>query len=276
MKDKTRILFILFVFFCFAISSIAQEGVHIYDTTTTNKKPTLVHIIPQHAPKPVTHEFSLGFRLNTDGWSIYTDFGKSKAVDEKHIDRFYNLKFWQIEFSEKKDPHELKSTSTNVSPSGGSSTYIFGKVNNFYTLKPALGFRKMIAGKPDDNGVVSIHWVNTGGIAIGILKPYYINVAGDPAAIKYNANTKNDFLNSASIAGSAGFNTGINELTVVPGLHYKSVLHFDFSGSLNYIIAIETGVNIEYYLQDVQIMATQSSSPAFVDIFLAFQFGKRW
>src|SRR6185312_15308919 len=61
-------------------------------------------------PKPIQHEFSFGARLNTDGWSIFVDKGKVNSEDEKHSDMFYNIKLWQLEFGEKKNPKEVKST----------------------------------------------------------------------------------------------------------------------------------------------------------------------
>jgi hypothetical protein len=68
----------------------------------------------------------------------------------------------------------------------------------------------------------------------------------------------------------------LGEIKFVPGFHFKSALHFDFSTNRKTAIGVETGVNIEYYTQAVQIMATQSPNSAFLDLFIAIEFGKRW
>jgi hypothetical protein len=163
-----------------------------------------------------------------------------------------------------------------VSSSGaGSNTYIYGKINNFYALKLGYGYRKMLVGKPDP-GSVSMHWVNAFGLSVGALKPYYINVYSDPNAIKYKDASKAAFLDQALIEGNAGFSKGIDEVVVVPGGHFKTAMHFDFSANKKTALGVETGINVEYYAQDLPIMANQQANAYFVDIYIAIQVGKRW
>ncbi len=230
-------------------------------------------------PKPIHRELSLGLRLNTDGWGIFIDRGTVIYENIKTADLFYRFKLWQLDFDEKKDPREMKSTSTNQSATGGSSTnsYIYGKINNFYTLKLGLGTSKMIAGKPDP-GSVSIHWVITGGLSLGLLKPYYINTTynGVAQAIKYTDQTKDAFLDPTNIDGSAGFSQGLSETKIVPGAHLKTGLHFDFSGNRRTLLAAEVGMNVEYYSSPIQIMAENTGVPYFFNLYAALQFGRRW
>ncbi len=240
-----------------------------------SQQPLVAHKVLNKGPKPITHEASVGVRLNTDGWSAYTDIGKVKTADTKHSDMFYNVRFWQFEFTEKKNPREEKSTSDNNAASSGTSTYIYGKINNFYAFKLGYGFRRMLVGKPDP-GTVSIHWVNVIGASIGLLKPYYLNVYSDPSPIKYSPANAAAFLDQQLIEGSAGFGKGLSEITVIPGIHFKSALHFDFSANRKNVIGFETGVNVEYYAQSIALMANQSATNYFLDLFLAFQFGRRW
>lgn len=252
------------------IRAEAQGGVVTLDSIT--KRPVIHTISKPKGQKPIKKEISFGFRLNTDGWSVFSDVGKIKAPNARQSDMFYNVRFWQFELSEKKDPSQYKVTSDN---GGGTNTYIYGKINNFYVLKLGWGYRKMIAGKPDP-GSVSIHWVNAGGLAVGFLKPYYINTLTDPGAIKYTDATKEDFLNQSVIVGSAGFSKGLSETKIVPGGYFKSALHFDFSTNRKTVIAVETGFDLEYYAQQVQLMADQSPASYFADLYIAVQLGKRW
>ena len=270
MKVKIRTIIWLLLSYCACLNAYAQDAVNSFDSTHK----VLLHTVTlkPKGPKPITHEMSVGFRLNSDGWSAYTDIGRVKTNDPRHGDMFYNVRFWQIEITEKKSPDEYKTTSDN---GGGNNTYIYGKINNFYAVKLGWGYRKMLAGKPDP-GSVSIHWVNAGGVSIGILKPYYINTLSDPSAIRYADPNKSDFLDQNNIEGSAGFSKGLNQITVVPGFHFKSALHFDFSTNRKNVIGVETGFNIEYYTTQVQLMATQSPTSYFLDLFIAAQFGRRW
>jgi hypothetical protein len=261
----------------FVICGMAAYHTHaqsVVRATDTAKKASRVPTWARpKGPKAITGEMSVGLRLNSDGWSIFTDIGSVKSSDPKHSDMFYNVRLLQLEVSEKKDPREYQTTSKVGS---GTDKYILGKINNFYAVKLGVGSRTMIAGKPDP-GTVSIHWVNAGGLSLGLLKPYYLNAyIGDPTAIKYSDATKSTFLDPSQIESSAGFSKGLSEISIVPGVHFKSAVHFDFSTNRKNVIGVETGVNAEYYSKPVPLMAGQTAKPYFFDIYLAAQFGRRW
>ncbi len=269
MKTVLGNILLFLVCFCFAVNA---DGQAISKSTDSSKKVHDFTVVPKvKGPPPIMHEMSGGFRLNSNGWGVYADIGKVKTKDMRHSDMFHNVRLIQIELDEKKDPKELRITSTSGT---GISTYIYGKINNFYTVKLGWGFRRMIAGKPDP-GSVSIHWVNCGGFALGLLKPYYINTTGDPNAIKFKDDEAN-FLYKGNIVGGAGFTKGISEMTFIPGCHFKSALHFDFSANRKNVIGVEAGFNAEYYSTAVQLMANEKATNYFVDLFVAAQFGRRW
>lgn len=224
-------------------------------------------------PKPISKELSGGVRLNTDGWSLFMERGVVKS-EARESDWFYNLRYAQIEFSEKKHAKEKRTTN----PGGAESpkSYIFGKVNNFYTFKVGYGNRRMIAGKPDP-GTVSIHWIYNGGLSLGLLKPYYLNVSSGEE-IKYTDASKDEFLTGYNIIGSSGLFKGIKEMKYIPGLQLRTGLHFDFAARerKKSKLAIETGIAAELYTQKIELMANQKASPYFVNLYLSFQFGRRW
>jgi hypothetical protein len=262
----------------------AQPGIS-YINQDSVRKPMFSAASPAYKPKPVKikqirKELSFGIRLNTDGYSLFCDLGKVKAEDEKKSDMFHNVRIWQFEIEEKKDPRESKSS--NVQPGAPATTatpspYVYGKINNFYAVKIGLGIRRMIAGKPDP-GSVSIHWVILGGVCAGLLKPYYVNSLynGEVQAIKYSTQTANAFLDPNSITGSAGFGKGLGEIQFVPGIHLKTALHFDFASNRKTVLAVETGINAEAYTQGIQFLALQNSKSILFNLYASFQFGKRW
>ncbi|MCB0700728.1 MAG: hypothetical protein KDC11_12790, partial [Chitinophagaceae bacterium] len=194
------------------------------DTAASAQIDSLAMAKRRARPKPIKKEFSVGFRVNTDGWGIFVDRGAVKDPG-RNTDYFYDTKLFQIEFSEKKHPQETKRTNITGAATENVKPFIFGKINNFYTLKFGYGRRKMIAGKPDP-GSVSIHWVYMGGISLGLEKPYYYEAyyskAGGPLTretVRYTDSTKvilSPNIDSAAIVGSAGFTKGIGELKIVP------------------------------------------------------------
>lgn len=240
---------------------------------------------PIKKPKPISREFSLGFRLNSDGWSLYADKGYVRSNEGKLQDQFYNIRLFQLELSEHKDPKETKRSDNDGSIGGNgekAKAFIYGKVNNFYSAKLGYGFRKLLVGKPEP-GTVSIHWLIAGGFSLGMEKPYYLDgyVLQDngttkvPATFKYSDDTKQSFLTPSLIKGSAGWTKGLGEMQYIPGIQAKTGLHFDFAASRRTVLAIETGISLEYYSRDIVIMADQETHPYLVNLFASFQFGRR-
>lgn len=264
------------LFLCAACSIVghAQQTVLSSDTTKVVAVP-VVHLIKPKPPKAIRNEMSVGVRLNTDGWSVFTDYGRVKTNDLRKADMFHNLIFLQLELSEKKDPREIKTASVTANSLGGSSNYIYGKINNLYVVKLGVGYDKLIAGKPDP-GCVSIHWANTIGGDIGLLKPYYIDVSTQSDAIKYSTSNEQYFLDQNSIEGSAGFSKGLSEMKIIPGGYLRSALHFDFSTNHRNVLGVEVGGNIDYFFQKVQLMTFQDPRSMFADLFVSFQYGRRW
>jgi hypothetical protein len=263
------------------VAALFGPGAGVVAQTVSNRLPA--SLIKK--PKPIRTELSVGLRLNTDGWSVYADKGYVRSQETKFSDQFHDMRLYQVEFSEHKDPKEIKHTMTDQASGGSQKTkpFIFGKVNNFYALKLGYGLRKMIAGKPEP-GTVSVHWVYLGGFTLGMEKPYYLDgyVPQDnfgtlvPATFKYTDETKESFLNEQYIRGSAGFQKGLNEIQFVPGLHAKTALHFDFASTRRSAMAVEAGVSGEFYARPIHLMANQDSKPYFVNLFASFQFGRRW
>ncbi|MBS1774437.1 MAG: hypothetical protein JST82_16385 [Bacteroidetes bacterium] len=237
-------------------------------------------------PKPIRTELSAGLRLNTDGWGIFIDKGWVKS-NEKFRDQFYNVKLFQIEFDEKKRPEETKHVNDAYAGTGTGKAkpFIFGKANNFYTFKLGYGGRKMIAGKPEQ-GNVSMHLIYLGGISLGLLKPYYVLSDSTPAKknstiytrndITYTDSTQASFLDKSHIEGASGFSKGLGQTKIIPGIHLKAGMHFDFAASKHGIVAVETGLNFEYYTSQILLLVNKDATSYFLNAYVSVQFGKRW
>ncbi|RYE09292.1 MAG: hypothetical protein EOP51_33365 [Sphingobacteriales bacterium] len=266
--------------FCSTVGSNSLRAQTINNAPLPGEKPTTMLVTPakQKKPKPIRGEFSGGFRLTSNGWGIFVDKGWVKS-DDKLRDYFYNTKVLQIELSEKKNPKEIKrNNSLNGLDNRDTKPFIYGKINSFYAFKLGYGMRKMIAGKPE-NKTVSVHWVYLGGLTLGLQKPYYLETYnldnGTIESIKYSKENESRFLGQL-IVGSSGFAKGLNELQMIPGVHAKTALHFDFAASKKSKLALETGINAEYYSKKIELMAYQDAKPYFVDVYVSLQFGGRW
>lgn len=216
-------------------------------------------------------DFSVGGRLNTDGWGGFVEMGYRKTRKK--------VNYFQFEFGEKKSGKEVKRNTGN---SFTQRAYIYGKQNNFYQAKLGVGQRYLIGGKANKNGV-EVDAIYYGGVSLGLLKPYYlnvINVDGQNEDIKYNPADPNPFLAQENINGAGGFGKGWNNLSVVPGLHAKLGMRFDWAHFNEVVSAIEVGINAEMYTKKIPIMVVTNdidhNKQFFFNGYVSIQFGKRW
>jgi hypothetical protein len=258
-----------------AVSSAPDSSRKALSPAQPTKKPAV------KKPKPIANEFSMGLRLNTNGWSLFAERGLVRTDETKYRDQFHHVDLAYLELSEQKHPKETRST-INGDPQR-TRPFVFGKVHNFYKLKAGVARRRMIAGKPE-SGTVSVHWVYGGGVAAGLLKPYYVEalVANsstgryEQQTIRYSEETKGSFLNEGFILGAAGFVRGLNEVKFVPGISARTGLHFDFSQRKRTKMAVEVGMNTEVYTKAIELMANQKARPYAVNVYASIQAGKRW
>ncbi len=250
------------------------------DTATAQTAQKTVPPRRPKRPKPISRESSIGLRLRTDGWSLFFDKGYVKSED-RFSDLFYDIRLFWVELGEVKHTKQIKRSNTGVTTPGDQATpFVYGKTNNFYTFKLGYGFRKMIAGKPEP-GTVSIHLVYGGGISLGLLKPYYINALvtkngiTSEQSITYSDSTKEAFLSKPNIIGSSGFSKGLGEIKLVPGVHAKLGLHFDIATDKKGKLAIETGMGLDYYAKEVELMAVVKPTAFLANFYASVQIGRR-
>ncbi len=118
-----------------------------------------------------------------------------------------------IEFNEIKNPKEDKLPNGTGGFSFGNP-YVYGKINNFYSLQLGFGGHRFLGQKGNKNGV-AVSVVYKGGLSLGLLRPYYIQVEDNGAnkTIKYSPETDSLF-KFGFIIGSGGFGMGWGEMKV--------------------------------------------------------------
>ncbi|CAN5184402.1 hypothetical protein BH11BAC6_BH11BAC6_09610 [soil metagenome] len=218
---------------------------------------------------------AIGFKLNTDGWGASFEHGKYKTIKKTSL--------WWVEIGERKSLKEEKVT--NGQDLGGGfllvgNPYIYGKQNNFYYFKAGLGQQTLIGGKGNKNGV-AVSAIYGGGLSLGYLKPYFLNVSTDGSTdrdIKYNASDSvdaNAFLDPGSINGASGFTKGFSDGKFVPGAFGRLALRFDYGRFNEFLSAFEVGINAEYYSKTMPIMINNPEKKFFFNGYIAIEFGSR-
>lgn len=232
----------------------------------TEKRQRINAMIKQEEEGNLSFRRQTGFgvELRTNGYGIFLELGRRKSA------RYTNL--YSLELTEIKHRKEEKIGGDQFF----TNSFVYGKENNFYQAKLGFGQQYILGQKGNKNGV-AVTVSLSGGLDLGFLKPYYLDVqdaSGNNLSIKYQDDSTL-FLDRGSIYGGSGFTKGWNELKIKPGVFVKSALRFDFGRYNESMQALEIGVSAEAFSQKIPIMIHNDPKQIFVQMHIAFVFGGR-
>lgn len=203
-----------------------------------------------------------GFKANTDGYGLSFEMGRFKSARVTNI--------YQLELNEKKHKQEKKLNSFNGLE---FNSVILYKLNNFYQFKLGMGQQRIIGGKGNKNGV-AVAVIYAGGLSLGMLKPYLIEV--DVNGKRFNSSYPTILdSNYTEIIGAAGFTKGWSDLSIKPGLHAKAAMRFDYGRFNETVTGIEVGVNAEYYTGKIPQMQDTEQKQFFFNGYITILLGRR-
>jgi hypothetical protein len=205
-----------------------------------------------------------GIKLTSDGYGGFFEIGRAQSVKRGLL--------FQLDITERKHPKEDKQQLySNTSPE------IYGKINFFYPVKLGLQQQFLLGNKSNKNGV-SITGNVGGGIIVGLLRPYMIQVekSGQLVYVQYNSADSTDFfLNPSTHVGGPGFGTGWKYLSVTPGFYLKPALRFDYGKYNEMVSAIEVGLTGEYYTKKIPQLVHNKQKQFFFSAYVSIMFGRR-
>lgn len=206
-----------------------------------------------------------GGKLISNGYGAFIEFGRIKTVKKGLL--------FQFEISEYKSTKEDKRSTFTGSY---STPYIFGKQNFFYPVKLGIQQQVLFGNKSNKNGV-SITGNFGGGVSVGLLRPYYVQLGGTNTFVKYESDSasKSTFLAPSAIAGGPGLGKGWSEIEVTPGAYLKTALRFDY-GSYNEVVsALEVGIVADFNSKKIPIMVHEKQKQLFFTGYVSILFGRR-
>lgn len=209
---------------------------------------------------------TFGIQLRTTGYGVFFEKGKMKSQRNTFV--------YGIELNEIKHPKEDKLPNGTGGFSFGNP-YIYGKINNFYQLQLGFGQQRILGQKGNKNGV-AVSFVYKGGLSIGLLRPYYIDVDsnGQSVSIKYSPETDYQF-KFGVINGGSGLGKGWGEMKFKPGAFVKTALRYDFGRFNDVVSGIEVGVSADFYSSKIPIMLLTKDKQFFYQGHIAIMFGHR-
>jgi len=208
-----------------------------------------------------------GLQFRTNGYGGFLELGRMKTNRRTNI--------YRADFT------EIKHQKEDKQPNAGfifGNPYIYAKKNYFYQLTLGFGQQYILGQKGNKNGV-AVSAIYNGGLALGLLRPYYIEVKdpvrpGETKVIKYSSADSSLFV-GPTIHGGAGFGKGWNEIKIKPGAFAKAALRFDFGRFNEVVSGIEVGVSAEFYSDKIPIMVAQKDRQFFYQGYIAVLFGRR-
>lgn len=207
--------------------------------------------------------FAVGLKLTSDGYGIFFEKGKSKSVKKALL--------FQLEISERKHQKEEKQSN----PNAPSAPIIYGKLNYFYPVKLGVQQQFLLGNKSNKNGV-SVTANLGGGLCIGVLRPYELEVdkSGTRTFIKYDSPDSLLFVNGPYYGGPS-LGQGWNNLKITPGAYLKPALRFDYGRYNEMINAIEVGICGEIYSSKIPQILYNKQKQFFFSAYFSLMFGKR-
>ncbi len=260
-------LLVFLTLFVFSASAFAQETKKPKQKSRKEQKRDKINAQIKAEEEGVIayrKHFAFGVKLVSDGYGISFEKGYSKSVKKTTL--------FQLEISERKHQKEVKQTNTTTSI---SSPFIYGKVNFFYPVKLGVQKQFLLGNKSNKNGV-SITANIGGGLSLGLLRPYEVQVEknGEIVYVRYESDDSLLF-KTGNILGGPGLGKGWNHLKLNPGLYIKPGLRFDYGRYNDLLAAIEVGVAAEFYSKKVPQMFDNKQKQFFFSAWFTVLFGKR-
>lgn len=220
-----------------------------------------------------TREYAFGLNIASNGGfpsGVYFRYGKVKTA------RVNNL--WGIEIAGIKHPKERRVQN----PFGQGNTFVYGKVNYLFSIRPEYGKDLILFRKAPNEGV-QVDVVLAAGPSIGFIKPYIILYDYSPDGIipqiKEEPYDPAIHTNPNRIAGRGSFFSGFGRGNVALGLHLRLAMCFEVGAFQSNLTGIEAGFLFEAFDRTITILQDRSgsveNSAVYNAVYLSFFFGGR-
>lgn len=255
-----------------------KEALKKVDKRKKKLKQLKKHIADWGLLEEYTKQLSIGGQMNSNGWTGGLYYMKVVDAGKKNV--------FSLRFSEIKHDKQIKQQDENIYPElGRPEPYVFGKINNLYTIQIGLGREQVLLPNVVE-GNISVGIRLSGGFSLAMLKPYYLkliyvdNTLQNPVPeLKeetYTDNTAYAFLKNGNKLASSSWTKGLKEMQYVPGAFAEAAFVIEPKASSWFVQTITIGGNIAFYSKELPIMAEISAYNYKASLFVGLAFGKRW
>jgi hypothetical protein len=212
-------------------------------------------------------EWVFGVNANTNGGMIGGVMAKRSTIyDDKYSH------FLQLEIVEVKHPKEWRYINEAT-----QSTFVLGKSNYLFVLRPEFGIERTLFKKAPDQGI-HVNLIGAAGPSVGILKPYliYYDYSGGPQTdVRIEQYSPQQHRDPNDILGNAGFATNFSDSKVKPGFHIRTGVSFEYGQFRDNVAGIEVGFMYEQYMKELILVPEARNHSSYRSAYITLYFGWR-
>lgn len=208
-------------------------------------------------------EFTWGINKNTSGGLIGGFvFKKARKLNDRILET-YGLEIMNV-----KHPQEIRTSSQLT-----GNYFILGKSNYLYALRLQYGRDVILFQKAPQQGV-EIKAVLAAGPSIGILAPYYVEIAEGSTAtnhLQYDP----DVVSPTQIYGTGRLFEGIGDSNLRIGMNLKAALNFELGTAKSQVTGFEAGFLLDAYAGEIEMVPKAKNRNIFPTLFITLFYGSR-
>ncbi|QDH77998.1 hypothetical protein FKX85_02680 [Echinicola soli] len=208
-------------------------------------------------------EVLFGINKNTNGGLIgglYLKIG-SRITEN-------NFQFFSLEMANVKNPKEARYSTTL------GNSFIYGKSNYLYSIRPQYG-RELILFKKAPQKGVQVSVLSAIGPSLGIVAPYYIEYyvsSNQTVREQYNPERHPSL---SYFLGPGHLFEGLGESELAIGANVKAALSFEFGVFKSNVTGLELGYELEGFTKEIPLMPTTENRQIFQSAYFTLFYGFR-
>lgn len=208
-------------------------------------------------------EVLFGINKNTNGGLIG---GVSIKIGSAIDDDLFQ--FFQLELANVKNPKEVRYNTAL------GNSFIFGKSNYLYAIRPQYGREKIIFRKAPHQGV-QVSALGAIGPTLGLVAPYYIEVYRSRTETVRQQYNPELHPSRFDVLGPGRLFEGIGESELAFGAHAKAALAFEFGFFKSNVTGLELGYLLEGFGKEIELMPTTENRQIFQSVYFTLYYGFR-
>ncbi len=208
-------------------------------------------------------EYLFGINKNTNGGLIGGFvFKAGTRIDDSQFS------FWGVELSNVKNPKEARHNTVL------GNSFIFGKSNYLYAIRPHYG-REIVLFKKAPNQGVQVSALGAVGPTLGLIAPYYIEYAINRVETVTEQYDPERHPSIWYIMGTGRLFEGIGQSEMAIGATLKAALMFEFGVFRSSATGLEVGYMLEGYNREIPLIPTTDNNQIFQSAYFTFYYGFR-